>query len=101
MSALRERLHAFADELADLLERGMSDEWVDQEQSPLGRRRHLALAKSGKLPASKVGRRVLIRRSAIDAYLERKRVLVKSVDNEEDEDREAERLLARLRGARR
>ena len=99
MSALRERLHAFADELADLLERGMSDEWVDQEQSPLGRRRHLALAKSGKLPASKVGRRVLIRRSAIDAYLERKRVLVKSVDNEEDEDREAERLLARLRGA--
>lgn len=100
MSALRDRLHAFADELADLLEKSGTDEWVDQTRSPLGRKKHLRLAKTGVLPASKEGRKVLIRRSVIEAYLEKKRVI--TVDPEADDEREVAKVLAmvgRGRGA--
>jgi excisionase family DNA binding protein len=44
-------------------------EWVDQTTSPLGHRRHLELVRSGALPASRSGKRVLVRRSDLDAYL--------------------------------
>jgi excisionase family DNA binding protein len=45
-------------------------ELVDQNASPLGRRRHLELVRAGKLPAVRDGRRVLVRRADIDTYLE-------------------------------
>lgn len=44
-------------------------EWVDQHSSPLGRRRHCKLARSGVLPSHKHGRRWLVRRSDLDTYL--------------------------------
>jgi excisionase family DNA binding protein len=50
-------------------ERDARDEWVDQDASPLGRRRHLALARRGDLPAVKDGRRVLVKRGDLDSYL--------------------------------
>jgi excisionase family DNA binding protein len=50
-------------------ERDAREEWVDQDRSPLGRRRHLALARQGALPAVKDGKRVLVTRSDLDAYL--------------------------------
>lgn len=46
-----------------------STEWVDQNDSPLGRRRHLDLVRTGVLPGKKDGRRVLVRRADLDAYL--------------------------------
>lgn len=52
------------------LEKGMAaQELVDQDDSPLGRRRHLELVRAGKLRAARDGRRVLVRRSDIEAYL--------------------------------
>ena len=50
------------------LKRG--DEWIDQTASPLGKRQHLALVKAGVLSGSRVGKRVLVRRSHIDAFIE-------------------------------
>jgi excisionase family DNA binding protein len=43
--------------------------WLDQSSSPLGRRLHCALARRGALPARKVGRRWLVRRADVDAYI--------------------------------
>lgn len=46
------------------------DDWIDQSHSPLGRREHCRLARAGTLPARKVGRRWLVRRSELDAWIE-------------------------------
>ncbi|WP_438014897.1 helix-turn-helix domain-containing protein [Sorangium sp. So ce315] len=50
--------------------KGDGDPWVSQEDSPLGRREHCKLARSGALPGRKVGKRWLVRRSELDAYIE-------------------------------
>lgn len=73
-TALRDRIRAaalrFADDIATALEvQSNGTEWVDQNTSPLGKRRHLALVRSGTLLGTKEGRKVLVRRSDIDAYL--------------------------------
>jgi excisionase family DNA binding protein len=44
--------------------------YYDQGNSPLGRRRHLDLVRRGLLLGHKVGRKVLVRRDAVDAYVE-------------------------------
>lgn len=93
------RAHELLDELFDVLKSGQ-DEWVDQKHSPLGRKRHLELARTGKLPSSKDGRRVLIRQSAIDAYLAAKKRVVKITD-EQAEERDVENALNLIRGGRR
>jgi excisionase family DNA binding protein len=49
-------------------------EWIDQATSPLGRRRHLRLVRQGVLRGVREGRRVLVRRKDIDAYLATKTV---------------------------
>ncbi len=46
-------------------------EWVDQNHSPIGKRRHLELARTGKVPSRKVGKQVLIRRTVLNDYLDR------------------------------
>ena len=48
-----------------------ANEWVDQMHSPLGKRRHLELARTGKLPSKKIGRLVLVRREDMNAFLDR------------------------------
>ena len=58
-------------------------ELVDQNASPLGRRRHLELARAGKLRAMRDGRRVLVRRVDIEAYLEEHEVSPPSVTEDE------------------
>ena len=65
---------AIADAIDELVEARLAKgaaraELVDQSSSPLGRRRHLELVRAGALPAMRDGRRVLVRRSDIDAYL--------------------------------
>src|SRR5262245_46482863 len=69
-----------------------SGEWVDQATSPLGRRRHCALVRAGKLPACRDGRRVLVRRADIEAYLATKRVVV--VNESNDDVREIARIVS-------
>lgn len=74
MSTLRSRIRdaalRFADDIATALEVETNGaEWVDQNTSPLGRRRHLDLVRRGVLIGTKDRRRVLVRRSDIDAYL--------------------------------
>jgi hypothetical protein len=51
-------------------------EWVDQDASPLGRRRHLAAVRRGHLVGCKVGKRVLVRRADLNSYLEKQTVVV-------------------------
>lgn len=43
--------------------------YVDQSSSPLGRRRHIAAVRSGRLPGIRVGRRYLARSSDVDALV--------------------------------
>lgn len=45
------------------------ENWIDQCRSPLGRRLHCALARDGRLEARKVGRRWLVRRADVDAFI--------------------------------
>jgi len=47
--------------------------YYSQHDSPLGRTRHLELARRGTLPATKVGRRVLVPRDRVHAYIEKHR----------------------------
>ncbi|MGH3430115.1 MAG: helix-turn-helix domain-containing protein, partial [Mycobacteriales bacterium] len=57
----------------------------DQASSPLGRQRHLRLVRKGVLPGARDGRRVLVRRSDLDAYLESK-LRIKPIEDDEDVD---------------
>lgn len=54
---------------ARLAKGAASSEWVDQTASPLGRRRHLDLVRRGVLRGVREGRRVLVRRADLEAYL--------------------------------
>jgi hypothetical protein len=50
-----------------------ADDWIDQAHSPLGRRMHCRLVRTGALPGVSVHRRVLVRRRDLDAYIEARR----------------------------
>jgi len=69
-------LRAFADALAPYLapyfDTQPSDDvsYFSQYDSPLGRKRHLELVRTGALAGSKVGRLVLVRRAHVRAYVE-------------------------------
>lgn len=45
-------------------------EYYSQDNSPLGRKRHCRLARSGALKARRVGREWLVKRGDVEAYLE-------------------------------
>lgn len=54
-----------------LLDEPDPDEWVDQNASPLGRRRHCELARRGELDgARKVKGHWLVPRRSVDAFIE-------------------------------
>lgn len=48
--------------------------YYSQHDSPLGRRRHLALVRSGQLEGKKVGRLVLVPRKLVHAFIESHRL---------------------------
>lgn len=89
--SLRERIQAaalrFADELVAAIEgHQTAGEWVDQYNSPLGKRRHLEAARRGELgDCSKDGRRVLATRGAIEAYMQA-RVIPRTPAQKDNED---------------
>ena len=60
-------------------------DWIDQAASPLGRKAHLALAKTGKVKASKVGKQVLIWRADLNAHIAKHPVKV-TVANDTEHD---------------
>lgn len=76
--------HALLTE-ASLAERGAANDWIDQRTSPLGRRRHLELARSGVLPSRKHGSKVLVRRDDLNAYIEREGIR-RGVHEDDDDD---------------
>lgn len=55
--------------IAEELRRILSDDWIDQTTSPLGRRRHCELARAEAFAASKEGRRWRARRADVEAYI--------------------------------
>jgi hypothetical protein len=69
------------------------DEWVDQARSPLGRTGHLDAVKRGLVKGSKVGRKVLVRRADLDAYIEKHRVHRATFEEEQEEQKEVQALL--------
>jgi hypothetical protein len=44
-------------------------DWIDQYDSPLGKRKHLSLCRGGVLPCRKNGKQRLVRRADLDAYI--------------------------------
>lgn len=96
-SALIEAVERFVREC--FRERDARDEWIDQDASPLGRRRHLALVRLGRLAAVKDGKRVLVKRSDLDAYLGEHRVVRRGESPRRSEESEqAETIAAGLLG---
>ena len=61
------------------------DDWIDQNQSPLGSRRHRRLVREGKLPGSRDGKKVLVRRADLDAYIRSQGQVCQTQPADEDE----------------
>lgn len=95
---LRALLHELADALADQVElSGHTAEYYDQRDSPLGKE-HARLVRSGKLSGFKIGRRILIKRSDVHAFIELHKVKpTASALTADNEDELASDLLAKLR----
>ncbi len=94
-----------ADAITDLVEalvaKGVvASEWIDQDASPLGRRRHLDLVRSRVLPGVREGRKVLVRRRDVEAYLE-KRAATPVVEDDEDVEGLMNAVTKRAAGGRR
>jgi hypothetical protein len=69
---ISELLHELSREFQAL---AVQPEYYDQNTSPLGRRRHLELARQGAFPFAKDGRRVLVLVADVRAFLAAKRVV--------------------------
>lgn len=60
-----------------------ANDWIRPETSPLGKRRTLALCRAGALESSKVGRKVLVKRASLEAFLARHE---RGIEAREEED---------------
>lgn len=94
---------ALADAIDELVDARLSKgaaarEWVDQTTSPLGSERHLRLVRDGVLKGVKSGRRRLVRRVDIDAYLEEHQVVAKA---DEAVEVDVDAMMKRISGGRR
>lgn len=69
---LRLVAEALAPHLRDLLQPAAPNAplYYSQRDSPLGRRRHLELARNGAIPRKKVGRLILSPREAVHAFID-------------------------------
>ena len=95
MSALFDEVRAIVRaELA--AQRSVDVDWYDQTSSPLGKKRHLYLARAGKIPACKVGKMVLIRRADVDEYIRKHPVRPRDerVATDQAESAQADQILA-------
>lgn len=70
--AKRKLAEATAELVAAQIEIAVSaNDDVSQFDSPLGRRRHCELAREGAFPSKKVGRRILVKRADMQAYIDK------------------------------
>lgn len=71
LEQLRNGLAIALDGVSKLLDSSDPEEWVEQGNSPLGRRRHCELARAGKLAgARKVNGHWQVKRKVIDEYID-------------------------------
>ena len=85
-------LSALADHLETVPaeDTGRAHEWLDaRSSSPTFRRRVLDLVARGELPGSRVGRKIVVRRSDLDAYLMKHRVEARPTESAADRHFEA------------
>lgn len=69
-------------------------DYYDQHTSPLGKRKHLELARSGKVASRKVRRSVLIRRDDLNAYIEKHGLARGRREQDEDVDDIIDRVMS-------
>lgn len=100
IDAAKRKLVEAIDELVEarIAKGSARSEWVDQDSSPLGRDRHLRLVRRGVLKAVREGRRRLVRRADLEAYLEANSVQPPTVEGEEGE---VEAMMRRIAGGER
>ena len=86
---------AVAAKVVDLLRAGTFSDLMDQSQSPLGRRRHISLARSRPDRCMQVGRRYLVPKDLIDSEMATKALPkpARTVKTHETADLEAARTL--------
>lgn len=89
LEALAQGLALALQSVKDLMSSRDPNEWVDQERSPLGRKRHCRLVREGKLRGAKVAGHIYVRRKDIDALME-KNIVRPKVAVEAAEDLRAE-----------
>lgn len=83
-------LRAFAEALSPYLRdclqttHASDPAFYSQANSPLGRRRHLELARCGTLRAKKVGRLVLVARDDVHAFIEKHPARAHAADDQDD-----------------
>jgi hypothetical protein len=75
-------------------------DWVDQHHSPLKKRVHLELARSGKVPSRKIGAQVFIRVEDLNAYIDKHGLARGRREADEDEDEIIERVTRNAGGTR-
>lgn len=75
--------HAMLAKAAELRAGESRDTWIPVAVSPLGKRRTLALARQGLIESAKVGRKVVVRASSLDAFIEARRRAEPANDDED------------------
>ena len=68
--------HGLRSMVAGLEQLRAGEEWVDQNHSPIGKRAHLDACRRGDLVAREVGHLRLVKRSELDAYIEKHRAKI-------------------------
>lgn len=86
---------------AEVARHAASSDYYDQVSSPLGRRRHNELARSGKIPATKVHGRWMIRKDDLREYIERNGIKGTRREQDEGVDDLIERVMKTDEGSRR
>jgi excisionase family DNA binding protein len=71
------------------------DQWLDPRSTALGYRGCLRLIATGQLPASRVGKRFLVRRSDVDRYIESQRITPRKPAEHGEPADEAEDIITR------
>lgn len=79
---LRAQAHALLDAVLDAAMKSSAPEFYDQSNSPLGRAKHLAYARKGKISSWREGRAVFMKRADVEAFIQRNPspVVVKDLD---------------------
>lgn len=86
---------------AEVARHASTTDYYDQTSSPLGRRRHNELARSGKIPATKIHGRWMVRKDDLRAYIERNGIKGARREQDEGVDELIDRVMKKDEGGRR